>query len=386
VTNVERGGRTIAALVHDSALDDEPDLVETVAAAAGLALENERLQADLRAQFDFLETVVETMPALLVVIDTEGAIVSVNPSVAAAYGLDAADEIVGRRFWDVFIAPEEREAMVARFRAAAPDFPPAEYENRFTNAVGAERVIAWRSAPVVDESGDVLRIVSGGLDITERKRQEEELRASRTRLVEAESNERRRLERNLHDGAQQRLVSLALSLRLAESRLAADPAGAAAVLRDAQIELSQALEELRELARGIHPAILTERGLTPAIRALAARAPLPVELDLPDDRLPEPVEAAAYYVVAEALTNVTKYSHASAAEVSVTQANGLVTVEVADDGDGGADPDRGSGLRGLADRLAALDGTLDVDSPPGDGTRVRAVIPVPADPLVDSTR
>jgi signal transduction histidine kinase len=276
--------------------------------------------------------------------------------------------------------------MIARFRAAAPDFPPAEYENRFTNAVGAERVIAWRSAPVVDESGDVLRIVSGGLDITERKRQEEELRASRTRLVEAESNERRRLERNLHDGAQQRLVSLALSLRLAESRLAADPAGAAAVLRDAQIELSQALEELRELARGIHPAILTERGLTPAIRALAARAPLPVELDLPDDRLPEPVEAAAYYVVAEALTNVTKYSHASAAEVSVRQANGLITVEVADDGEGGADASRGSGLRGLADRLAALDGTLVVDSPPGDGTRVRAVIPVPADPLVDSTR
>jgi signal transduction histidine kinase len=189
--------------------------------------------------------------------------------------------------------------------------------------------------------------------------------------------ERRRLERNLHDGAQQRLVALSLSLRIAERQIAKDPEKAQAMVSAAQEELTQALEELRELARGIHPAVLSDRGLGPAVEALAVRSPLPVRVvEVPEDRLPEPVEAAAYFVVAEALTNVAKYAGASEATVAVRRTNGHAEVEVADDGVGGADPLRGSGLRGLADRLGALDGSLSLDSPPGSGTTLRAEIPV----------
>ncbi len=203
-----------------------------------------------------------------------------------------------------------------------------------------------------------------------------ELEASRARLVSAGDEERRRLERNLHDGAQQRLVSLSLSLRLAQRKLGSDPQAAQELLSAASLELGVALEELRELARGIHPAVLTERGLGPALQSLADRVPLPVELELPsDERLPRRVEAAAYYVVSEALANVAKYARASAVTVTVARQNGLAVVEVADDGVGGADPQRGTGLRGLTDRIEALDGTLFVDSRPDEGTRIRAEVP-----------
>src|SRR3954454_5597528 len=207
----------------------------------------------------------------------------------------------------------------------------------------------------------------------------EQLAASRARLVEAGDAERRRLERNLHDGAQQRLVALALDLRLVDATLEKDPPTARKVLAGAQDQLAQGLDELRELARGIHPAVLTERGLGPALQALANRAPVPVELlDLPEERLAGPVEAAAYYVVAESITNVAKYAQASHVSVSVRRTNGHATVTVADDGIGGADPTRGTGLRGLADRLEALDGRLDVRSPTARGTRISADIPCPA--------
>ena len=202
----------------------------------------------------------------------------------------------------------------------------------------------------------------------------EELRASRARLVEAGDAERRRLERDLHDGAQSRLVGLAALLAQAHRRMDAD-AEAASMLERAQAELRTSLAELRELARGIHPAVLTERGLAPALGVLAARAPVPVTIDADPERLPGPVEIAAYFVVSEALTNVAKYAHASAATVVVRRADGHVTVEITDDGVGGADAGNGSGLRGLADRVAALDGTLTLESKPGHGTRVRVEIP-----------
>jgi signal transduction histidine kinase len=203
------------------------------------------------------------------------------------------------------------------------------------------------------------------------------LAASRARLVEVGDAERQRLERNLHDGAQQRLVSVALGLGMVASRLESDPAGARDLLIAAQADLTRGLDELRELARGIHPAVLTERGLGPALDALAARAPVPVELTaVPDERLAPPVEAAMYYVVAESITNVAKYAHASGATVSIECSNGAATVIVADDGVGGADPAGGSGLRGLAARVEALNGRLDVASPPGGGTRITAEIPV----------
>jgi signal transduction histidine kinase/integral membrane sensor domain MASE1 len=205
----------------------------------------------------------------------------------------------------------------------------------------------------------------------------EKLAASRARLVEVGDAERRRLERNLHDGAQQRLVSVALELSMVAAKLEDDPSTAREVLSVAQDELQQGLAELRELARGIHPAVLTERGLGPALDALLARAPIPVEIEeLPDERLTATVEAAAYYVVAESIANVGKYARASRATVSISRSNGRARVTVADDGVGGADPARGSGLRGLAARVEALNGRLGVDSPPGRGTRINAEIPL----------
>jgi signal transduction histidine kinase len=203
----------------------------------------------------------------------------------------------------------------------------------------------------------------------------EELRASRARLVEAGDAARRRLERDLHDGAQARLVALALLLRTARNRVGEDEQ-LGSLLDHAQDELRTSLGELRELARGIHPAVLSERGLEPALQSLVARATVPVTVEACGERLPPPVESAAYFVVSEALANVAKYAQATQASVTVERRNGDLTVEVADDGVGGADVARGSGLRGLEDRLAALDGTLTVDSPAGRGTRLRARIPV----------
>jgi signal transduction histidine kinase len=204
----------------------------------------------------------------------------------------------------------------------------------------------------------------------------DELHASRARIVEAGDAARRKLERDLHDGAQSRLVALALLLRSARRRAEGQPE-LAELLDKAQAELSTSLEELRELARGIHPAVLTERGLEPALQALVSRAPLPVTLEAATaERLPGPVESAAYFVVSEGLANVAKYAQATHATVAIQQVNGSVVVEVADDGVGGADAANGSGLRGLQDRLAALDGTLWLESPAGRGTRLRARIPV----------
>jgi signal transduction histidine kinase len=204
----------------------------------------------------------------------------------------------------------------------------------------------------------------------------EELAASRARIVQASDDARKRIERNLHDGAQQRLVSLALSVRLAERKLGED-SDAGPVLGQVADELTATLAELRELARGIHPAELTSRGLDAALETLAGRAPLPVELlATPGERLPEQIEATAYYVVAEALTNVAKYARATAATVSVARANGRLHIEVTDDGVGGARVEGGSGLRGLADRVEAVRGTLQIDSPAGSGTVVSAGIPI----------
>jgi signal transduction histidine kinase len=208
----------------------------------------------------------------------------------------------------------------------------------------------------------------------------EELRASRARLVEAGDTERRRLERNLHDGAQARLVGLALLLGHARRRVESDPVETAALLDRGMVELKASLAELRELARGIHPAVLTERGLGPALNAIASRAPVPVTLDTDGEpRLPAPIEAAAYFVVAEALANVAKYAQATEATVAVRRASGRVTVDVTDDGIGGADAAQGSGLRGLGDRVAALDGTLSLESRPGQGTCLH--VEIPCEPL-----
>jgi signal transduction histidine kinase len=204
-----------------------------------------------------------------------------------------------------------------------------------------------------------------------------DLRRSRERIVREGDAARQRLERNLHDGAQQRLVAVSMSLRVALKHLAADPERARELLEDAAEELTHALEELRDLARGLHPAILTERGLGPALEALTRRAPLPVTLESAcAAALPTSVAAAAYYVVAEALTNATKYAEAAAVAVRVHSRDDAVRVEVVDDGVGGATVSEGSGLLNLSDRVAALGGRLTIASPPGGGTTVTAVIPL----------
>jgi PAS domain S-box-containing protein len=215
----------------------------------------------------------------------------------------------------------------------------------------------------------------------------EELEASRVRIVEASDAERRRLERDLHDGAQQRLVALSVGLRLAQAKIQDAPDEADELLGIASEELAETLTELRELAQGIHPAVLTEQGLEAALEVLAARAPLPVELDvhLPE-RLPEPIEATAYFVVSEALANVAKHAEAESARVYAERPNGRALVEVVDDGVGGADPNGGSGLCGLRDRVEALDGKLLVESAPGRGTVVRAELPVRGRGAAQATR
>jgi signal transduction histidine kinase len=203
----------------------------------------------------------------------------------------------------------------------------------------------------------------------------DELRTSRTRIIEVAQDERRRLERNLHDGAQQRLVTMSLELAMLEAQFAGDPA-ARQQIGQLRGELANSLEELRELARGLHPAVLSDHGLAVALEGLVARAPIPVELRLElDDRLPATHEVAAFYLVSESLTNVAKYAGASSVSIEIARADGHLIVEVSDDGRGGATTEHGSGLRGLADRVEALDGRLRVWSPEGGGTRVRAEIP-----------
>jgi PAS domain S-box-containing protein len=638
---VEEDGRRVAAILHDAALDSHPQLLDAVTAAARLTIRSDRLQAELRSEVEYITTVTDTAPSLLSSIGVDGRIRNVNAAAARAAGYASRDEVVGKYYWDVFIDSAERPAVIERFEALAPAYPPGEYENAFVNARGERRVVYWNTAPLRDENGVVFAIVSGGVDITERRKRElelererdvqttvfeampsimvvlapdgtirdrdvddpkaganlafrtklqwddehlvgrrlldlvvedddgraeraiaaaaagerseqveselrcadgttrafawsaipvadvtdrmdrlvlvcgaditertrleaekerereflnaiannapsllclidaegrllenaanmafeqtlgyepseiggqilwedfvvpdeaddvraviqgvaagtrapreqdntwvtcsgeqlsvawtctplpaldertiflvtavditerkriaEDLRASRARLVRAEETARRALERNLHDGAQQRLVALSVSLRLVEARIGGEPEAARELLVAAQEELAQALAELRELARGIHPAVLTDRGLKAALETLAARSPLPVALETPDERLDPDVEAAAYYVVAESLTNVARYAQASSAEVYVRRNGTALVVCVSDDGVGGADPSRGSGLRGLADRLAVLEGTLDVESAHGRGTTVRAEIPL----------
>jgi signal transduction histidine kinase len=237
----------------------------------------------------------------------------------------------------------------------------------FAFLLGILRSKLWRA--------DVVAVENVRLD-AELQARLEELRESRARIVEASYAERRRVERDLHDGAQQRLVAVALELQMVRSRLESDPEAAAGMLDAVADELAAATEELRELARGIHPAVLTDRGLVAALEALARRAPLPVTVAAePAEPASEAVEAAAYFVVSEALTNVSRHAGARSAEVRVARRDGWLDVEVRDDGAGGADLGAGSGLRGLADRVGALGGTLEVDSPPGRGTRLRASLP-----------
>ena len=339
-----------------------------------LHAELQQRHRDLEHERDFVTTVVDSTPGLICLATPGGYIVRFNTSLQRLSGRHDDDITRGDAFWDVFIAPEERESVRQTLEEVVAAGGRGEFESTWITASGERHRVTWSTTPLRDDRGHP-RLLISGMDITERKKHENELRRSRARLVEASDVERRRLERNLHDGAQQRLVSLSLMLRLAQARLTDEPDTAHSLLGQASDELAQALEELRELARGIHPAVLSDRGLGAALEALLARTPLNVDLEILEDRLPEPVEAAAYYVVSESLANVAKYAQASTVAVSIASVNGHAVVEIADDGVGGADPTKGSGLRGLVDRVEALDGRLRVESRPGNGTRIRAEIP-----------
>src|SRR5829696_2359045 len=221
------------------------------------------------------------------------------------------------------------------------------------------------------------RVMLGPSSVELRERVEG-LKDASARILAAADDERRRIERDLHDGAQQRLVALNVLLGVVETKLEKDPAGAAPLVARAREEATEAVKELRELARGIHPALLADRGLIAALEALASRAPFKVEITgVPEHRLPPAVEATAYFITAEALTNVAKYAGDEAtASVELAEDRGRLRVTVRDDGAGGADPRRGTGLRGLNDRVAALDGRFEVTSPEGGGTMVIAELPL----------
>jgi PAS domain S-box-containing protein len=297
-------------------------------------------------------------------------------------------------FYEDFLAsihPDDREMVKETVDRAYEERTPFAFEHRVPLPDGTVRWISSRGVVETDDSGRPIRTRGSAQDITERKLHEAELHrlnaelqarfddlaASRARIVAAGDVERRRLERNLHDGAQQRLVTLSVSLRLALDKLDDDPGTARELLGGASDEVSLALEELRELARGLHPPLLTEHGLGVAVDSLAGRVPVLIEIiEMPQERLAEPIEAAAYYLIAEALTNVAKHAQATNARVRVVQGDGAVVVEVTDDGVGGANADAGSGLCGLIDRVEALGGRLEVESPAGVGTTLRAEIPV----------
>jgi PAS domain S-box-containing protein len=305
-------------------------------------------------------------------MNADGRVTGWNPAAEAIFGHSAA-EAIGREMAELIVPP--------RFRNA--------------HRRGLARFIETEQGVVLDRRLELTGLRSDGIefpveltitriplpgaptftgylrDITDRVHADRELRTSRARLVEVADAERKRIQRNLHDGAQQRLTSVLLYL----GRIRASAADQDPLLDTAIDELAAGLEEIRELARGLHPSMLSERGLTAALEALVMRMPLPVKLEaVPDRRLPEPVEAAAFYVVAEALANVHKHARAGRVVVRATIDGERLDVSVLDDGAGGADPD-GHGLRGLADRVEALGGTLAVDSPAGRGTRLRAAVP-----------
>jgi PAS domain S-box-containing protein len=336
-----------------------------------------------------LQALIDSSPLALVEFALDTRIRLWNPAAARIFGW-TREEMVGRAGLPM-APPHLRSEAEELFRRVAAGESVNDLETVRSHKDGTLVPVSIAAAPVRDGSGRVIGNMVAYTDITERKAQAaevhrlnaelqvrlEELAASRARIVAAGDVERRRLERNLHDGAQQRLVSLALSLKIALAKLESDPEAARATLTAAGEELARALDELRELARGLHPAVLTDRGLRAAVEMLAGRAPVPVEIvDIPAERLPEAVEAAAYYLVAEALTNVAKYASASIVTVRVAANDDRLLVEIADDGVGGADPSSGSGLRGLADRVEALGGSLDVVSPAGGGTTLRAQLPL----------
>jgi PAS domain S-box-containing protein len=358
----------------------DADLLATMAALGdqiGQAVERRRDADTLRAKEARHRAMLDAALDCVVTIDHEGRVVDFNPAAERCFGY-RSDQVAGREMAELIVPPELRERHrhgLARYLATEqPVLLDRRVEITGMRADGTtfplELTITRIDVPGPPTFTGYLR------DITDRKAAEAELKASRARIVEAADAARRRLERDLHDGAQQRLVELALDLRMARARLDDDPERAHELLDAALGDLHDTTTELRELARGIHPAALTEGGLRPALEALAARSTIPTKLvAVPDGRFAAPIEATAYFTVAEGLANAARYAAAQHVEIEAVRLDSRLQVELRDDGRGGADPAGGSGLRGLADRAAALDGELAVTSPPGGGTVLRLELP-----------
>src|SRR5439155_12181258 len=373
-----RGPRGVVGVMEFFAREPrEPDervlaTMDVLGSQVGPVVFRRRAEEEVRASESRLRAMLEAALDAVVTMDHRGRIVGWNHAAETTFGY-RADEAIGRDMADLIVPPELRSAHrkgLARFietgRATILD-RRLELTGLHKNGIEfpVELTITRIGLPGPPTFTGYLR------DISDRKQAETELRASRARLVEVADAERRRIQRNLHDGAQQRLTAVLLSL----GRLRGSPDGRDELLDLAIDELAAGLQEIRELASGLHPAVLSERGLVPALEALALRAPVPVELRaVPARRLPEQVEAAAYYVVAEALANVHKHAGARTVVVRATTDGRRLTVEVVDDGVGGAD-EEGGGLGGLSDRVEALGGRLVLDSPAGAGTKLRAEIP-----------
>jgi PAS domain S-box-containing protein len=349
--------------------------------------------ARLRVNEARLASLVENIPGAVYrcACDSIWTMEWISPEIERIVGYPPSDFIDNavRTFASV-THPDDVEYVERAVYTAADEGRPFGLEYRLMRPDGTVRWVLERGQ--VLEAADGTRWLDGAIfDITARREAEEALRenevmeaqlaevqASRTRIIEAADRARRAIERDLHDGAQQRLVSVALQLQLWLAAHRDVPEDARAELRAVLSELRDGLADLRDLARGLHPVLLSERGLGDALAALAARGALPVDLalELDDERLPGPVEATAYFVVSEALANIARHAQASRAWVTVTRRDGGLDVEVGDDGVGGATAGSGSGLQGLRDRVAAVDGALEVYSPPGEGTVLRARLPL----------
>ncbi len=357
----------------------EPDeqLLETMrglGSQIGQFVARRHAEAAVRSSESRLRAMLETALDAVVTMDHTGRVVGWNHAAEATFGY-GAHEAVGRDMADLIVPQTYRDA----HRKGLARFLETEHAVLLDSRI--ELIGRRKNGTEFPVELTVTRIALTGppvftgylRDITDRKQAEADLRASRARLVEVSDVERQRIQRNLHDGAQQRLTAVLLNL----VRLRASPGNHDGALLDRAIaELADGLQEIRELASGLHPAVLVERGLDAALSAIALRAAVPIELHT-DIRVPLPsqVQAAAYYVVAEGVANVNKHAGASRVVVRTRTDDGTLVVEVADDGAGGAD-EQGSGLRGLADRVEALGGTLALDSPAGGGTRLLARIPV----------
>jgi PAS domain S-box-containing protein len=346
--------------------------MRVVGSQVGQFVARRQAEDGVRASESRLRAMLESALDAVVSMGHDGRVIEWNHAAETIFGY-SADEAVGREMAELIVPPSLRAAHrngLARFLETEQG---AVLDQRLEltgmrkdgTEFPVELTITRIAVPGQPTFTGYLR------DISERKRAETELRASRARLVEVADAERRRIQRNLHDGAQQRLTAVLLNL----GRLRESPEKSNALLALSIDELAAGLQEIRELASGLHPALLSDRGLAAALQALALRTPISVEvIAIPARRLPERVEAAAYYVVAEALANVQKHADAQSVTVRATIDEGQLVVEVADDGTGGADA-RGSGLRGLADRVEALGGSLQLQSPPDGGTRLVARIP-----------